>query len=69
MSGQDAEKASATGEQADGAADDDEVSAFSFVESWQANYPALPDLNAAANDIAVQHIKLENEGWERDNAP
>jgi hypothetical protein len=29
-------------------------------------YQALPDLDANANAIAIQHIKLENEGWERD---
>ena len=28
---------------------------------------ALPDLDANANAIAIQHIKLENEGWERDD--
>jgi len=27
---------------------------------------ALPDLDANANAVAIQHIKLENEGWERD---
>jgi len=26
----------------------------------------LPDLDANANAIAIEHIKLENEGWERD---
>jgi len=25
-----------------------------------------PDLDANANAVAIQHIKLENEGWERD---
>ena len=29
-------------------------------------FQALPDLDANANAIAIQHIKLENEGWERD---
>ena len=29
-------------------------------------YQALPDLDANANAVAIQHIKLENEGWERD---
>jgi hypothetical protein len=28
----------------------------------------LPDLDANANAIAIEHIKLENEGWERDTA-
>ena len=26
----------------------------------------MPDLDANANAVAIQHIKLENEGWERD---
>lgn len=34
---------------------------------WVSEYQALPDLDANANAIAIQHIKLENEGWERDN--
>ena len=29
-------------------------------------YAALPDLDAGANAIAIQHIKLENQGWEQD---
>jgi hypothetical protein len=29
-------------------------------------FQALPDLDAGANAIAIEHIKLENEGWERD---
>ena len=29
-------------------------------------YQALPDLDANANAVAIQHIKLENEGWNRD---
>jgi phage tail-like protein len=33
---------------------------------WVSEYLALPDLDAGGNAIALQHIKLENEGWERD---
>jgi phage tail-like protein len=33
---------------------------------WVSEYQALPDLDAGANAIAIEHIKLENEGWERD---
>jgi hypothetical protein len=29
-------------------------------------YKALPDLDASGNAIAIQTLKLENEGWERD---
>jgi phage tail-like protein len=33
---------------------------------WVSEFKALPDLDAGANAIAIEHIKLENEGWERD---
>lgn len=33
---------------------------------WVSEYQALPDLDANANAIAIERIKLENEGWERD---
>lgn len=33
---------------------------------WVSEFQALPDLDAGSNTIAIEHIKLENEGWERD---
>lgn len=33
---------------------------------WVSEYQALPDLDAGGNTVALEHIKLENEGWERD---
>jgi phage tail-like protein len=33
---------------------------------WVSEYQALPDLDAGGNAVALEHIKLENEGWERD---
>jgi len=35
---------------------------------WVSEFQALPDLDAGANAIAVEHIKLENEGWEVDQS-
>jgi phage tail-like protein len=35
---------------------------------WVSEYQALPDLDAGGNSVAIQHIKVENEGWERDLA-
>jgi phage tail-like protein len=35
---------------------------------WVSEYQALPDLDANATAVAIQHIKLEHEGWERDTA-
>jgi phage tail-like protein len=34
---------------------------------WVSEYQALPDLDANANAVAIQTLKLENEGWERDS--
>ena len=33
---------------------------------WVSEYQALPDLDANANAVAIEHIKIENEGWKRD---
>lgn len=40
--------------------------AYKIFRCWVSEYQALADLDANANAIAIQHIKLENEGWERD---
>jgi len=40
--------------------------AYKIFRCWVSEYQALPDLDANANAIAIQHIKLENEGWTRD---
>jgi phage tail-like protein len=33
---------------------------------WVSEFQALPELDAGANAVAIEHIKLENEGWEQD---
>ena len=40
--------------------------AYNIYKCWVSEFQALPDLDANANAVAIQHIKLENEGWERD---
>lgn len=42
--------------------------AYKVYRCWVSEFQALPDLDANANAIAIQHIKLENEGWERDTS-
>jgi phage tail-like protein len=42
------------------------VIAYNVYNCWVSEYQALPDLDANANAVAIQHIKLENEGWERE---
>jgi phage tail-like protein len=39
---------------------------YKVYRCWVSEYQALPELNANANAVAIQSIKLENEGWERD---
>ena len=33
---------------------------------WVSEFTAMPDLDANANAIAIESIKIELEGWERD---
>ena len=33
---------------------------------WVSEFQALPDLDGGGNAVAIEHIKLENEGWEQD---
>ena len=33
---------------------------------WVSEYQAVADFDANANAVLIQHIKLENEGWQRD---
>ncbi len=40
--------------------------AWKLFRCWVSEFQALPDLDANANAIAIESIKLENEGWERD---
>ena len=42
------------------------VLAYNIYRCWVSEYQALPDLDANANAVAIAHIKVENEGWERD---
>jgi phage tail-like protein len=41
---------------------------FTVHRCWVSEYQALPDLDAGANAVAIEHIKLENEGWEQDTS-
>jgi phage tail-like protein len=42
------------------------VIAYKLFRCWVSEFQALSDLDANANAVAIQHLKLENEGWERD---
>ncbi|HEU0177925.1 MAG TPA: phage tail protein [Blastocatellia bacterium] len=42
------------------------VLSYKVFNCWVAEYQALPELDASANAVMIQTVKLENEGWERD---
>ena len=42
------------------------VISYKVFRCWVSEYQSMPDLDANANAVAIQHIKLEHEGWERD---
>lgn len=42
------------------------VMSFKLYRAWVSEFQALPDLDANASAVAIQSIKLEIEGWERD---
>ncbi|QTF92387.1 phage tail protein [Halomonas sp. BM-2019] len=41
---------------------------YNVLRCWPSEYQSLPELDAGANAVAIQTLKLENEGWERDPA-
>jgi phage tail-like protein len=42
------------------------VISYKVYRCWVSEYQALPELDASGNAVAIQSIRLENEGWERD---
>jgi phage tail-like protein len=40
--------------------------AYKVYRCWVSEYQAQSDLDANGNAVLIAHIKLENEGWERD---
>lgn len=43
------------------------VIAYHVFRCWVSEYQALPEMDANANAVAIQTLKLENEGWKRDD--
>jgi phage tail-like protein len=42
---------------------------YKVFRAWVSEYQALPDFDAhTTNTVGIQHIKIENEGWQRDAA-
>ena len=42
------------------------VLAYKIYRCWVSEYQALPDLDANANAVAIEHMKIECEGFELD---
>jgi phage tail-like protein len=42
--------------------------AYKFYRAWVSEFQTTADLDANANAVLIQHIKLETEGWERDTS-
>ena len=42
--------------------------AYKVYRCWVSEYQGQADLDANANAIAIQTLKLENEGWQRDES-
>ena len=42
------------------------VIAYRIFRCWVSEFQAMADLDANANAVLIQQLKLENEGWERD---
>ena len=41
--------------------------AYKVYRAWVSEFQAMADLDANANAVLIQHLKLEIEGWERDD--
>ncbi len=41
--------------------------AYKVFRAWVSEFQAMADLDANANAVLIQHLKLEIEGWERDD--
>jgi phage tail-like protein len=42
--------------------------AYKVFRCWVSEYQALPELDANGHAIAIEHMVIQNEGWERDTA-
>lgn len=42
------------------------VLAYKIYRCWVSEFQSVPELDASANAVAIETLKLEHEGWERD---
>ena len=44
------------------------VIAYTIYRCWPSEFRAVPEMDGNGNAVAIQSLKLENEGWERDSS-
>jgi phage tail-like protein len=44
------------------------VKSYHIFRCWVSEYQAASDFDANANAVLLEHIKIENEGWQRDSS-
>ncbi|HEX3130831.1 MAG TPA: phage tail protein [Thermoanaerobaculia bacterium] len=44
------------------------VISYKIFRCWVSEYTAIPELDSNANAVAIEMLKIENEGWERDES-
>ena len=44
------------------------VIAYKIYQCWPSEWVAMPELDSNGNAVAIQSLKLETEGWERDTS-
>jgi phage tail-like protein len=44
------------------------VIGYNIYRCWVSEFTAMPDLDSNEDAVAIQSIKLENEGWDRDTS-
>lgn len=42
------------------------VHAWKAFRCWVSDYQSVSDFDAGGNAVAIEHVKVENEGWEHD---
>lgn len=40
---------------------------YEVLRAWVTEFQGVPDLDANANAVEIEHLKLEHEGFERDD--
>lgn len=44
------------------------VLAYNIYRCWPSEFTALPEMDGKGNAVAIQTLKLENQGWERETS-